>query len=255
MSQFTHSYRIVSPSDMAMPSISSTSTLPSSLPLPPAYAKENNITADSLPDTTMPLVEDPFTANIIHDTSDCTLVQTMAMVAEAGADAGAAVSARSSTPVLHSTSSVVKPSFSSSSSSSSSSTSASVCSATAPTIYAPTTIRPGSGPSMSLGQRSVIRPSIDIPQPQAPIGLHHALDSTYPATPNAKPAATTARILPRSIESCVQDTLAKDPQLPSGSSTPYLGPGSNGHRRIMTPTSRLAETAVGVREVSKKIGK
>ena len=48
----------------------------------------------------------------------------------------------------------------------------------------------------------------------------------------------------------MQDTLAKDI-----STAAYHGSALNGQRRIMTPTSRLAETAVGVREVSKKIGK
>ncbi|KAF9355492.1 hypothetical protein BGX34_010439 [Mortierella sp. NVP85] len=50
----------------------------------------------------------------------------------------------------------------------------------------------------------------------------------------------------------MEDTLAKDP---SQHHAPISLQGSNGQRRIMTPTSRLAETAVGVREVSKKIGR
>ncbi|KAG0378441.1 hypothetical protein BGX24_003842 [Mortierella sp. AD032] len=172
-------------------------------------------------------------ANLIYDTTDSTFVQTMAMVADAGADAGAAVDAASGR----------------------------------------TTATAASGtPSKTPGQLNNTsssskppsnRPSIEIPQPQSPITLHHALDGTFPSSATtAKSSTTPTRILPRSIESCVQDTLAKDPSQQYGSSSyhgsgssSYHGSGSNGQRRIMTPTSRLAETAVGVREVSKKIGK
>ncbi|KAF9431658.1 hypothetical protein BGZ76_011859 [Entomortierella beljakovae] len=83
-------------------------------------------------------------------------------------------------------------------------------------------------------------------QPGSPITLHHALDSPLPTAPQAK----LTKVFPRSIETSVKDTLAKDPQYSND-----WGPGSIGQRRIMTPTSRLAETAVGVREVSKKIGR
>ncbi|KAF9281224.1 hypothetical protein BGZ68_006762 [Mortierella alpina] len=185
--------------------------------------------------------EDPLTANIIHDTHDRTLVQAMALVAEAGADAGAAADAASvrSSSSTHSTPSPASSvSFSPSSSSS------------ATVVYAAASSRPHT----TNNRPAVPRPSIEIPQPISPISLHHALDSSLPsATAIAKPAHAT-RILPRSIESCVQDTLAKESSQQYGS-TPYQGSGSIGHRRIMTPTSRLAETAVGVREVSKKIGR
>ncbi|KAF9951060.1 hypothetical protein BGZ70_001134 [Mortierella alpina] len=180
--------------------------------------------------------EDPLTANIIHDTHDRTLVQAMALVAEAGADAGAAADAASvrSSSSTHST-----PSPASSASSSS-----------ATVVYPSASSRPHT----THTRPTVPRPSIEIPQPISPISLHHALDGSIPsATAITKPAHAT-RILPRSIESCVQDTLAKESSQQYGS-TPYQGSGSIGHRRIMTPTSRLAETAVGVREVSKKIGR
>nr|UNY86306.1 NAD kinase [Mortierella alpina] len=170
--------------------------------------------------------EDPLTANIIHDTHDRTLVQAMAMVAEAGADAGAAADAASvrSSSSTHST-----PSPASSASSSS-----------ATVVYPSASSRP---PTANT-RPTIPRPSIEIPTPISPISLHHALDGSIPsATAIAKPAHAT-RILPRSIESCVQDTLAKESSQQHGS-TPYQGSGSIGHRRIMTPTSRLAETAVG----------
>ncbi|KAF9576920.1 hypothetical protein EC968_000045 [Mortierella alpina] len=186
--------------------------------------------------------EDPLTANIIHDTHDSTLVQAMALVAEAGADAGAAADAASvrSSSSTHSTPS---PASSVSFSPSSSSSSATV-------VYPSASSRPHTAST----RPTVPRPSIEIPQPISPISLHHALDGSIPsATAIARPAHAT-RILPRSIESCVQDTLAKESSQQYGSA-PYQGSGSIGHRRIMTPTSRLAETAVGMREVSKKIGK
>ncbi|KAG0204414.1 hypothetical protein BGX28_003630 [Mortierella sp. GBA30] len=194
--------------------------------------------------------EDPLTANIVHDTDDRTLVRAMTLVADAGADAGAAADASSirssssthSTPSPVSSSSTFSPSLSSSSS--------------ATVTYAAGTVvssRPTSRPN-SINRPTVSRPTIEIPQPLSPISLHHALDGSLPpSVVNAKPTGAT-RILPRSIESCVQDTLAKESNQHYGP-TPYQGSGSNGHRRIMTPTSRLAETAVGVREVSKKIGK
>ncbi|KAF9936650.1 hypothetical protein BGZ67_002144, partial [Mortierella alpina] len=188
--------------------------------------------------------EDPLTANIIHDTHDRTLVQAMTLVAEAGADAGAAADAasvRSSSSTTHSTPSPASSAVSFSPSLSSSST----------TVVYPSSF---SRTHTANTRPTVPRPSIEIPQPISPISLHHALDGSIPsATAIAKPAHAT-RILPRSIESCVQDTLAKESSQQYGS-TPYQGSGSSGHRRIMTPTSRLAETAVGVREVSKKIGK
>ncbi|KAG0284878.1 hypothetical protein BGZ96_010798 [Linnemannia gamsii] len=206
-------------------------------------------------------------ANIIYDTADSTLVQTMAMVANAGADAGAAADAasgRSSTSSRHSAHSPASPLSPSSTVSSNSSSSTSTAYRTASNhttaTAAGTTTTPSSGATKNLspltpsGRPPSNRPSIEIPQPQSPITLHHALDGTFPSSATAqKSSVTPTRILPRSIESCVQDTLAKDPSQQYGSSS-YPGSGSNGQRRIMTPTSRLAETAVGVREVSKKIG-
>ncbi|KAG0299968.1 hypothetical protein BGZ97_003458 [Linnemannia gamsii] len=207
-------------------------------------------------------------ANIIYDTSDSTLVQTMAMVANAGADAGAAADAasgRSSTSSRHSAHSPASPLSPSSNApsvpSSSTSTTYRTTSSHTTAIEGETTASPSTGatknpsPLTSSSRPPSNRPSIEIPQPQSPITLHHALDGTFPSSATAqKLSATPTRILPRSIESCVQDTLAKDPSQQYGSSS-YHGSGSNGQRRIMTPTSRLAETAVGVREVSKKIGK
>ncbi|KAK3818717.1 MAG: ATP-NAD kinase-like domain-containing protein [Benniella sp.] len=170
---------------------------------------------------------DPFTTNIIHDTEDSRLVQIMASVADAGADAGAAAdavaSARSSTSSISSRSASAPP---------------------------PVSSMTGSKLSSSMDRPLAPRPSLNIP-PQPPIGLHHALDGTIPTTPVSKSSQPT-RLLPRSIESGVEDTLAKDP---SQQHAPMSLQGSNGQRRIMTPTSRLAETAVGVREVSKKIGR
>lgn len=206
-------------------------------------------------------------ANIIYDTADSALVQTMAMVADAGADAGAAADAasgRSSTSSRHSAHSPASPlspsSIASSSSSSTSTTHRTTHTHTTATATGTTTIASSGAtnnpaPLTFSGRPPSNRPSIEIPQPQSPITLHHALDGTFPSSATAqKSSATPTRILPRSIESCVQDTLAKDPSQQYGSSS-YSGSGSNGQRRIMTPTSRLAETAVGVREVSKKIGK
>ncbi|KAI1320601.1 hypothetical protein EDD11_000123 [Mortierella claussenii] len=236
------SHNHTSTSIPAASALALTSSSSSSLSTSPSSTKPS---LTSLLDLGMtPITNDPFTSNIIHDTDDRALVQTMVMVAEAGADAGAAAaSVRSSTSSLHS-----DPHLCSSSSASSTSSSSST-SATA--IYAPSSaMAAGSRPPTAFNRSSINRPSIEIPQPQSPISLHHALDSTLPATPLTKPSPAP-RILPRAIESCVQDTLAKDSQ----PSLPYQGPGSNGHRRIMTPTSRLAETAVGVREVSKKIGR
>ncbi|KAF9145533.1 hypothetical protein BGX30_008325 [Mortierella sp. GBA39] len=205
-------------------------------------------------------------ANIIYDTTDSTLVQTMAMVANAGADAGAAadaasvLSSTSSRHSAHSPASPLSPSPIASSSSSSSTTHRTAHTHTT-AAAAGTTTTASSGatknptPPTFSNRPPSNRPSIEIPQPLSPITLHHALDSTFPSPVTAQmPSATPTRILPRSIESCVQDTLAKEPSQQYGSSS-YSGSGSNGQRRIMTPTSRLAETAVGVREVSKKIGK
>ncbi|KAK3835459.1 MAG: ATP-NAD kinase-like domain-containing protein [Linnemannia gamsii] len=222
-------------------------------------------------------------ANLIYDTTDSTFVQTMAMVADAGADAGAAVDAasgRSSTSsrhsAAHSPASPLSPSSSAAASSSSSFSSTPRTTANANTTFTtvgttataasgtPSTKTPGQLNNTSSSSKPPSnRPSIEIPQPQSPITLHHALDGTFPSSATtAKSSTTPTRILPRSIESCVQDTLAKDPSQQYGSSSyhgsgssSYHGSGSNGQRRIMTPTSRLAETAVGVREVSKKIGR
>ncbi|KAI8604600.1 hypothetical protein EDD21DRAFT_205937 [Dissophora ornata] len=197
---------------------------------------------------------DPFTTNIIHDTDDSNLVKTMALVANAGRNAGVAAnanavaSARSSASV-HSNH---NPSPLSSSSSS-------LASSTKLTTVLPSSEAiAGSRRPTQLGRASVSRPLIEVPQPQSPISLHHALDGTIPVTPVSNPS-TTARILPRSIDTHVQDTLAKDStRQHNASSTSSYGSNSSsassGPRRIMTPTSRLAETAVGVREVSKKIG-
>ncbi|KAF9188658.1 hypothetical protein BGZ51_000397 [Haplosporangium sp. Z 767] len=190
------------------------------------------------------VMQDPFTSNIIHDTNDRNLVHAMAIVADAGAEAGAAADARSSNSSLHS-------------SSSSSSSSSQSQSSTATTTYRPSNkaiAESNQSTSTQLNRLAVARPSIEIPQPQSPIGLHHALDGSLPSASVQAKATVPTRILPRSIESCVQETLAKDSHYHNGP-TPYHGSGSFGQRRIMTPTSRLAETAVGVREVSKKIGK
>ncbi|KAG0251019.1 hypothetical protein BG011_007902 [Mortierella polycephala] len=187
-------------------------------------------------------MQDPFTSNIIHDTNDCNLVHAMTIVADAGAEAGAAVDARSSASSLHT------PSSASSSSSQSQSSTTTVA------YRSPNRAMAGSNQSMSLNRPAVARPSIDIPQPQSPISLHHALDGSLPSAPVQVKAAIPDKILTRSMESGVQETLAKDSHYHNGP-TPYHGSGSFGNRRIMTPTSRLAETAVGVREVSKKIGK
>ncbi|KAF9913369.1 hypothetical protein EC991_000131 [Linnemannia zychae] len=199
-------------------------------------------------------------ANIIYDTADSTLVQTMAMVADAGADAGAAADAasgRSSTSSRHSNNSPASPLSPSSTAiaSSSSSSSSKLRTNTSPTTAGKagvsvsgtaSTKTPGQLSSSSSSSRpSSNRPSIEIPQPQSPITLHHALDGTFPSSATTTNSSVTpTRILPRSIESCVQDTLAKDTSQQYGSSS-YHGSGSNGQRRIMTPTSRLAETAVG----------
>ncbi|KAG0309099.1 hypothetical protein BGZ98_005211 [Dissophora globulifera] len=221
---------------------------------------------------------DPFTTNIIHDTDDKNLVKTMTLVANAGADAGAAVdaaaSARSSPPVL-------RPNHRHSSSTSSSASSASSVksataamhlplsgtgtgprhpsmlsrSSTATSLFSSTAPAALGGGGGGGGAPGLGRSLIENPQPLSPISLHHALDGNLSTTPIAKPAAAaSAKIMPRSIDTHVQDTLAKDLH-PHGASSPYPGSGSHGHRRIMTPTSRLAETAVGVREVSKKIGR
>ncbi|KAF9933304.1 hypothetical protein FBU30_005888 [Linnemannia zychae] len=184
-------------------------------------------------------------ANIIYDTTSSALVQTMAMVAEAGADAGAAADAasrRTSTSSRQSTHSASPLSPSSTTSSSPPFTALVTANITSTTVVDETMVTtPTNSARVSPNSKSSGRPSIEIPQPQSPITLHHALDGTFPASATtAKAMATPTRILPRSIESCVQDTLAKD----TGSSS-YHGSGSNGHRRIMTPTSRLAETAVG----------
>lgn len=206
-------------------------------------------------------------ANIIYDTTDSTFVQTMAMVADAGADAGAAADAasgRSSTSSRHSAhspasplspSSIASSSFSSTSTAHRSTHTHTTVTAAGTTATASSGATKNPAPLTSSTRVPSNRPSIEIPQPQSPITLHHALDGTFPSSVTAqKSSGTPTRILPRSIESCVQDTLAKDPSQHYGSSS-YSGSGSNGQRRIMTPTSRLAETAVGVREVSKKIGK
>ncbi|KAK5823310.1 ATP-NAD kinase-like domain-containing protein [Linnemannia elongata] len=206
-------------------------------------------------------------ANIIYDTTDSTFVQTMAMVADAGADAGAAADAasgRSSTSSRHSAhspasplspSSIASSSFSSTSTAHRSTHTHTTVTAAGTTATASSGATKNPAPLTSSTRVPSNRPSIEIPQPQSPITLHHALDGTFPSSVTAqKSSGTPTRILPRSIESCVQDTLAKDPSQHYGSSS-YSGSGSNGQRRIMTPTSRLAETAVGVREVSKKIGR
>ncbi|KAF9350611.1 hypothetical protein BGX26_011258 [Mortierella sp. AD094] len=175
-------------------------------------------------------IKDPLTSNIIHDTNDKVLVETMSWLAHAGADAGAAAEAAA---VL----------------SSDSSASSYISSATFnPAVPSSDTV--GWRQPITLSRPTPVRPMIDIPQPQSPISLHHALDGPLPPTPVAK----DQKVLPRSIETCVKDTLAKDPQHHNDRS-PYQGLGLIGQRRIMTPTSRLAETAVGVREVSKKIGR
>ncbi|KAG0048947.1 hypothetical protein BGZ83_006180 [Gryganskiella cystojenkinii] len=207
------------------------------------------------PGLTMTNIEDPLTANIIHDTSSgSSLAQAMAMVAAAGAEAGAAADAAS---VRSSNSSVHRDSCSSSSSPSASSSSSpsSSTESNAPRM----TIDVRGGPidrstrSHSLANNHsstrplVSRPSIEIPQPQSPISLHHALDSSFPSASALVKPAPPDRILPRSIESCVQDTLAKD-----HISSTFNGSALNGQRRIMTPTSRLAETAVGVRRARVK---
>lgn len=177
-------------------------------------------------------VHDPSTTDIIHNTEDSKLDQISAKVADAGAGAVA-----------------VAVSSSQSSASTLSSTSQSVMTSCPPT---PGSIA-GSRVLSTEKRPPTPRPSINIPLPQPPIGLHHALDGTVPVTPLSKPPLPAKILTSRSTDTIVQNTLAKDSNQ-QHASAPLQGPGSNGQRRIMTPTSRLAETAAGVREVSKKIG-
>lgn len=125
------------------------------------------------------------------------------------------------------------------------------CAATAALLAASSildtpSLLPSSSPSFSttsaIHRSSSARPTIEIPQPQSPISLHHALDS-FPSSVHPPVTKMTRPIDPA-------ETLARDPQ----SHSHLNGLSYMGQRRIMTPTSRLAETAVGVREVSKKIG-
>ncbi|KAF8980377.1 hypothetical protein BGZ46_004304 [Entomortierella lignicola] len=181
-------------------------------------------------------IKDPLTSSIIHDTNDKVLVETMTWLACAGADAGAAAAAAAAAPE---SSTISSPDLSSTTSSS-----------TTSTPLVPSSVTDRSQQPMLISRPTPVRPIIDIPLPSSPITLHHALDGPIPHTPVAK----DKKGLPRSNEACVRDTLAKDSPN-SGDRNPYTGAGSFGQRRIMTPTSRLAETAVGVREVSKKIGR
>ncbi|KAF9115460.1 hypothetical protein BGX27_007713 [Mortierella sp. AM989] len=218
-----------------MPDLPQSSTDSSlSLPQPATTATSSPISADSPlknlssnhTDLAMTPVKDPLTSNIIHDTNDKVLVKTMTRLADAGADASTTVEAAA-------VSSSNLPASSSS---------------TTSTSVAPLNGTLESQQPIPVNLSSTERPILQTPQAQSPITLHHALDAPLPPTP------ISLKVLPRSIETSVKDTLAKHSEHPSDRA-PHQGPGSIGQRRIMTPTSRLAETAVGVREVSKKIGR
>ncbi|KAG0346590.1 hypothetical protein BG004_001344 [Podila humilis] len=99
------------------------------------------------------------------------------------------------------------------------------------------------------------RPTIEIPQPQSPITLHHALDGSFPSASTSASSLTHppySKMMTRTLIDAA-DTLARDHS--SHPSHTHSISSYMGQKRIMTPTSRLAETAVGVREVSKKIGR
>ncbi|KAG0001965.1 hypothetical protein BGZ79_003858, partial [Entomortierella chlamydospora] len=175
------------------------------------------------------LVKDPLISDIVHDTNGKVLVGPVPRLAHASADAGASakVAAVSPSDPFESTfiSSLAFPSSDPSISSSS-----------------------DMNQPIPLSRPTPVRPTVDTSQPQSPVSLHHVLDGPPPRTP----VANDHKALPRSVETCVKDALAKETQQHNDRS-PHQSAGSVGQRRIMTPTSRLAESAVSVREVSKKI--
>ncbi|KAF9163217.1 hypothetical protein BGX20_001404 [Mortierella sp. AD010] len=177
------------------------------------------------------LVKDPLTSDIVHDTSGKVLVGPVPQLAHgsAGAGASAKIAAISSSDPFESTfiSSLAFPSNDPSISSSS-----------------------DTNQPIPLSRPTPVRPTVDTSQPQSPVTLHHVLDGPSPPTP----VSSDHKALPRSVETCVKDALAKETQQHNDRS-PHRSAGLVGQQRIMTPTSRLAESAVSVREVSKKIGR